>query len=155
MGRTTEEHVAGTHPALDTVVVHEHHLAVRVDGGDLDAGQDVGAGGHSRVAQGVRHHAHATQWHVPAAGAVPDDVVEEAPVGQQLRIVVEVGEGADQRVRQHHTSHGVVREALRHGCADRLFEQHPPGQLVVDDRAKLIPGLHRLDHGREETLRGA
>ena len=71
-----------------------------------------------RARERVGDRAHAADGHPPLAGAVADQVVEEAAVLDQRR-VVHRREGADQGVGGDHAADGVVEEAL----LDRLAER--------------------------------
>ena len=68
--------------------------------------------------QRVGDRAHAADRHPPLAGAVADQVVEEAAVLDQ-RGVVQRGERADQGVGRDHPADGVVGEAALDGGAER------------------------------------
>ena len=86
-------------------------VGVGSDRADAGAGEDLGAARGGRAQQRGGDRAHAADGHPPLAGAVADQVVEEAAVLHQRR-VVQVGEGADQGVGRDHAAHEVVGEAL-------------------------------------------
>ncbi len=85
-----------------------------------------------------------SQWPVPRA----DDVVEEAPVGEQ---VVGVGERADQRVGEDDAAGGVVLDVLLDRLTDRALDEHPP-RLVADVVAEVAGAAQRLRQRREHPL---
>ncbi len=102
-------------------------------------GQDLGAARRARPSQErLGDRAHAADGHPPLAGAVADQVVEEAAVLDQRR-VVQVGEGADQRVGRDHAAHQVVGEALARSTS-------PSGRsttLIPDRSAGHLPAQRR------------
>ena len=109
-------------------------VAVGPDRADAGAGDDLGAGGGGAAGQGVGDRAHAADRHPPLAGAVADQVVEEAAVLDQRR-VVQRREGADQRVGADHAADGVVGEAALDRRAERLGHEVAPDARVDLRRA--------------------
>lgn len=115
---------------------------------DLCPGREGGPG------EGVGEGAHAADRNVPVAGTATDDVVEEAAVLEQGR-VVRVGEGADQGVGENDSAYEVVAEVLLNGDTDGLLEERPPGLLVTDPCAQRVPGGQGFGERREDPLRDA
>ena len=103
------------------------------DRADAGAGDDLGAGLAGRGEQRVGDRAHAAHRHPPLAGAVADQVVEEARGSAPATASLHVGEGADQRVGGDDAAHGVVGEAALDGLAERLLDELVPG-VGVDPR---------------------
>ena len=103
------------------------------DGGDLGIHDQFRARVAGRRGERAGDRAHPADGHPPLAGAVADQVVEEAAVLDQRR-VVHPRERADQRVGGDHAAHGLVAEALLQRLAER-----PLGQLPPQDRVGLLP----------------
>jgi hypothetical protein len=117
--------VDGEVAALVVGPVHGDAVGPPVDAGDRGPGDEFGA----RTAGGGRHRpgdrAHPADRHPPAAGAVADDVVQEAPAGEAVG-GVHVGEGADQPVGQRDAAHHVVGEVVGDDVGQRAFPQVVP-----------------------------
>ena len=80
-GRAVREHViAGD---LQSVGAHDRTAGIGVDGGHGCRQPDVGAEFAGPVGECPGECAHAADRNIPVAGAVPDDVVEEADVLMQ------------------------------------------------------------------------
>ena len=107
----------------------------RADAADAGAGHDLGTPLGRRREQRRGDRAHAADGHLPLAGAVADQVVEEAAVLDQ-RGVVQVGEGADQRVGRDHAAHEVVGEPLLDHLAERPLDDLRPRWARVDPLAQ-------------------
>ena len=142
---------AGQHPAAGDrtrlrPVVPRHLGAVRAGGDRADPGtrDDLRAGLDGRLGQGRRDGPHAADRHPPLAGPVADQVVEEAAVLDQRR-VVHRGERADQGVGGDDAAHGVVGEARLDGATQRLGDDVGPQALVDEgpDVALEGEGLHQ------------
>ena len=125
--------------------------AVGLDAAHASAGDDRGAGVARGDGEGVGDPAHAADGHPPLAVAVADQVVEEAPVLHQAG-VVEVGEGADQRVGGDDPAHGVVVEALLDHLPDRLPRPGSPRWPRPTRLAHLPAGAQRLEQRRSDRL---
>ena len=121
-------------------------------GGDLGAGPQRRAGRARRGGERVRHRAHPAHGHVPVAGAVADDVVEEAAVLRQ-RGVVGRGEGPDEPVGQHHPADEVVGERRPQRPPERLLDEVVPRRVVARQRAQVGARPQRLRERREEPAR--
>ena len=93
---------------------------------------DRRAGRDRRLRKRVGDRAHAADRHVPVAGAAADEVVEEADVLAQGRLV-EVGERADQGVGGDDAAHGVVGERHRSSSSPSGRAVRASPELVVTD----------------------
>ena len=139
------------HPCLEGVLAvgvlpaHDGSLA-RLDRGHGGAGRQRRSGVRDRSRERVGDRTHPADRHPPLASAVADQVVEEAAVLDQGR-VVQVGEGADQAVGGDHAADQVVGEALLDHRAERLLDDRAP-QAVIDLRAQGRRVGERLDEGR-------
>ena len=107
-----------------------------------------------RAARGERvgDRAHAADRHPPFARAVADEVVQEAAVLNQRR-VVHPRERPDQRVGGDHAAHRVVAEAPFQRLAERPLRQLPPehrvGPLPQFRRSRQRLGERRRDDAGE------
>ena len=125
-------------------------VRARRDGADAGAGDDLRARLDRGPGQRVGDRAHAADRHPPLAGAVADEVVEEAAVLDQ-RGVVQRGEGADERVGGDDAADGVVGEAGGDRPTERLGDDLVPDALV-DQAADLALEGERLHQGGGDDL---
>jgi hypothetical protein len=125
-------------------------VRARVDAADAGARDDFGTslGGTTQHRRGDRSHA--ADGHPPLAGAVADQVVEEAAVLDQ-RGVAQVRERADQRIGRHHAPDEVVGEPLLDHLAERSFHDRLP-QIGVDLLAQCPRSRERARQGRGDDL---
>ncbi len=126
-------------------------VPVGADGADPGAGDDLGPRRGGAAGQRVGDRAHAAHGHPPLAGAVADQVVEEAAVLDQRR-VVQRREGADEGVGRHHAADRVVGEAR----LDRLpqgIAHHVAPDAGVDGVAQVPLVGERLGQRRRHGVR--
>ena len=134
-------------PSCHTTVAESEPGSIRLTPGP---GDELGSGGDGRPGEGVGHGAHAADGHPPLAGAVADQVVEEAPVLDQRR-VVQRREGADQGIGGDHATDGVVLEALLDRLPERLADDVAP-DAGVDRLSQLaLEGERRHQGGRDRV----
>ena len=149
-GGNVGEHEAGTQ-RLRLRVAADPHVDLGVTLTAPDRG-DLGVHGQFRACLGgdgrerVGDRAHPADRHPPLARPVADDVVEEAAVLDERR-VVQPGEGADQRIGRDHAPHGRVTEAALDGRTERPFGQFPP-QVLIDLLPQCRRPRQRLGEGR-------
>ena len=131
------------------------HQAVRVDPVNVGVDGDVGAVAGGGRRQGRGHRTHPADGDVPFPAAAAQDVVKEADVLGQRR-VVETGEGADQGVGSDHTANQVIADRGRDGGPDRFLHQGPPRSVYSrlaarqDVSAGLFPGAQRFEQRRPQ-----
>jgi hypothetical protein len=123
-----------------------------VDGEDLRIGSDRDAGTASRVGDGSGDRTHAADRHVPVAGPATNDVIHEADVLDEGRIV-DRGERADQPVgggdaRQHVVGHELPQHVAKWPCRQRI-----PHLVVTGTLAKGGCRHQRLQKRRPDPLR--
>ena len=138
-GRDVGQHVAADGDVLAAARVGEAHrdaVGARLDRGDLGAAAQLAPAAARRRLERGGDRAHAADGHVPVAGAVADDVVEEAAVLAQVG-VVGAGERPDERVGERDAAHGVVVEAVLDELAERALDERRPRRVVADARAQL------------------
>ena len=104
-----------------------------------------------RRSQRAADRAHAADRHVPVAGAAAQQVVQEAHVLHQRRIVG-AGECADQRVGRHHAANQIVGDRVGDRMPDRLVDHEPPRGVVahVPARAASSRAAQRLGQRRPQ-----
>ena len=129
---------------------HGRRIGARLDGTDACPGDDRGPRVDGGPSEGVGHRAHAADRHAPLAGAVADQVVEEAAVLHQRRLVHR-GEGADQGIGRDDAPDGVVNEALLDRPPEGLGHDVAPG-AGVDQVADLPLEGERTHQGRSDRL---
>ncbi len=128
------------------------HVTVRVDGVNVCTRDDFGAVPGRRRGERAADRAHASDRDVPVAGAAAEQVIQEAHVLRQRR-VVGAGECADQRVGRHHAAHQIVGHRVRNRLRDGLIDHEPPRGVVADVSARLVARAQRL-HQRRPQPRG-
>ena len=106
--------------------------------------------------QRTADRSHAADRDVPIAGAAAQQVVQEAHVLRQRR-VIGAGERADQRVGRHHAANQIVGDRGGDRVPDRLVDHEPPRVVVVHMPARLLRagrnGWVNVGHSREVTTR--
>ncbi len=101
------------------------------------------AGPRGGLRQRPRERPHASDRHIPQAGAVTDHVIEKAPVLAESWIPGR-GERPDRGVCQYHAAQQVGFEAALEQPAQRLLDQGRPERVVIDQPAELVTGGQRL-----------
>ena len=128
---------------------HAVHFAFDIERLNLDAREHLGAVRAGHPFQIAGHSAHAARGHFPLAGFVADEVVKEATVLQQRR-VVGMREHADFCVGKYAAAEQVVAQVALDGGAQRLFHETPPrfamSLVRIEAPLQFAFGHERFEH---------
>ena len=155
------QHEFGVHPAL-LVAKAIAHLAIGVDAVNLCTRDDFGAMAGRGSGQRAADRAHAADRYIPVAGAAAQQVIQEAHVLHQRRIVG-AGERADQCVGGHHAADQIVVHRVGDRVPDRFTHHRLPGHLgiritagqhmAVRASSRVRSGSVSVGQSREVTIR--
>ena len=156
-GHAGQDPPAGDGTLLAVLALDEAHASVWCDGHDLGIGADVGALSPGGEGEFAGDGAHAADGNIPASVALADEVVEEAAVLLEVR-VVGPREGADEGVREEHAAHEVARVVVLDDATDGLLDHRVPHALCAlvargeNALTGLAPRRERVEQGGPERL---